>query len=88
MAQSYRIESATNELVNFNADKLFVSILEALAHRDSRFLDARALTDTATATIIHAKRLVLNREDIVELVSNILKKFDRTAYIRYVSMHT
>lgn len=74
-------------MIEFSRDQLFLSIYEALAHRK----DARASASTLTETIISAlqsqHRLLITRTTLVEITAEIIKRFDRTAYVRYISMH-
>lgn len=89
MSKSYMVSdgsySSSNE-TTFCTDKLYVSVLDAVSHRDHKYTDARSITDTILAKIISQNRPVIKRNDLVQVAADILRRFDRTAYVRYISM--
>jgi transcriptional regulator NrdR family protein len=72
----------------FQRDKLFISIYEACKHRKHAVSAATALTDTvlgkARSKIDGA---TVTRSDIISVTSDILKHFDKAAYIAYIAYH-
>jgi transcriptional regulator NrdR family protein len=82
---SYQIRR-DKKLEVFCRDKLFVSILDAVAHRPNKYTDARALTETILANVAKQKRLIVDIRTLVEIAGSVLIKFDRAAYARYISI--
>jgi transcriptional regulator NrdR family protein len=87
MSQSYRVEQDDGSMVEFSRDQLFLSIHEALAHRKDIQPSASILTETIISTLQSQHRLLIKRSALVEIAAEVIKRFDRTAYVRYISMH-
>jgi transcriptional regulator NrdR family protein len=87
MSQSYRIELNDGSLVNFSRDKLYLSIYDAVIHRSDSITESSILTDTIVAAVQKRGRLLMQRKDLIEMATTVLRRFDKTAYVRYVSLH-
>lgn len=87
MATSYRIQRTDGSLEALIREKLLLSVIEALKHRKHCLEESVALTDTILAEILRLKRLVVEIGTLIDVTSRILKRFDRTAYVRYISMY-
>ena len=87
MAQSYRVEDSDGQLAVFSRDKLYLSVYEALKHRDDAITSSTMLVETILATIQKHNRLLLSRDELINTISAVVKRFDKTAYVRYVSMN-
>jgi transcriptional regulator NrdR family protein len=87
MAHSYRIEQHDGSLVVFSRDKLLMSVYEALAHRKDAGTSSSIITESILAVIQKHHRLLIPRNELVDTAKVVIKRFDRTAYVRYVSMH-
>jgi transcriptional regulator NrdR family protein len=85
---SYSVRRADGRPEQFNTDMLYASILDAVAHRAAKFTDARALTNTVLARIHASKRLTLDIRVLTETVGDVLIRFDRSAYMRYISIRS
>jgi transcriptional repressor NrdR len=72
----------------FSRDKLFVSILRAVGHREQPLEDANALTATIIGKLLHAtSEAALEPSQIVELALQTLKNFDTAAAVQYAAYH-
>jgi len=72
----------------FSRDKLFVSIYEALKHRESPEDDATALTATVVALLTSGGAApALKRVDIITAVLDVLRRFDEAAAVQYGAYH-
>jgi len=72
----------------FSRDKLFVSILRAVGHRNRPIDDAGALTATITAKLVlGAATAALRPDDIVAVAHQTLKHFDTAAAVQYAAYH-
>ena len=87
MAQSYRVEDSDGQLAVFSRDKLYLSVYEALKHRDDAIASSTMLVETIIATIQKHNRLLLSREELINTIATVVKRFDKTAYVRYISMN-
>ena len=87
MAQSYRVEQPDGSLDVFSRDWLFLSVYEALRHKDDALAHSTIVTETIMASLQKRNRLLITREELISNVSTVIKRFDRTGYVRYVSMH-
>ena len=72
----------------FSRDILFVSILDSCRHRKTAVGDATALTSTILGRIlplIHDG--VIDRNDLIVIVAETLKRFDKAAHVYYAAYH-
>lgn len=75
------------DVTPFLADILFVDLLGALSGRSGRHADARELTTTVIARLLKQKEMVYESATISKEAAEVLKRFDRQAYLRYVAEH-
>jgi len=72
----------------FIADMLFTEVLLALQDRKNFYSDAREITSTVIAKLLKLpEKPVYKAETISKITADILKRFDRRAWLRYVSEH-
>jgi transcriptional regulator NrdR family protein len=71
----------------FYREHLLMSIMDATKHLTSNFETSIALTDTICGTLLASKRLQLSTNDIVSQTALVLKRFDHSAYLRYITLH-
>ena len=72
----------------FSRDTLLLSVYDSLRHRPSASSDATGLTATAMGLLYPlATDGVLEREAVVELVGQILERFDQAASSHYLAFH-
>lgn len=74
-------------VVPFLADILFIDLLGALADRPHKHADARELTTTIIARLLRQKAMVYESVTISKEAAEVLKRFDKQAYLRYVAEH-
>lgn len=70
-----------------NADKLFTDVLLALQDSKKCYEDARALTATILGKLLKNQTAAIEAEDISKAVSDVLKRFNRRAWLRYAAEH-
>lgn len=75
-----------SRLEPFSRDKLFISLLESLRHRDTAIGDAGALTATVTAALRPINGII-GAGDIVEAAKAVLNRFDQVAAVHYGAFH-
>jgi transcriptional regulator NrdR family protein len=83
---SYQVRLSDSHTEPFCRDKLYISVLDALAHRPDSYTDARMITDTILANITKQKRLIIDTNMLIEISGSVLIRFDRSAYSRYISI--
>jgi transcriptional regulator NrdR family protein len=72
----------------FQRDKLLLSIYDSLKHRKSALSDATGLTDTIIYKLYpHMQDAVIDRGNIIETVTEVLRRFDKAAATYYRSFH-
>lgn len=72
----------------FNRDKLFLSIYEACRHRKTAANDAVHLTETVIAKLLRLiNTATLERGQVVQVTSEVLKRFDKAAATVYLAYH-
>jgi transcriptional regulator NrdR family protein len=73
----------------FMRDILFVSIYDACRHRHDAISDATALTDTILGEMQHSQSTqgIIERNDLIQTASNVLRRFDTAAYVHYQAYH-
>jgi transcriptional repressor NrdR len=67
----------------FLRDKLFLAVFDACSHRKAARNDATAVTATIIASILAKKTAALKNVELVELVYEILHRFDKLAATVY-----
>jgi transcriptional regulator NrdR family protein len=86
--KSLVVKYASDKLYPFSKDSLLVSIYESCRHRQSAVLDASALTDTIISKLLKKSRNgTIERAQIVDTASTILKRFDTAANVYYLAYH-
>jgi len=72
----------------FVTDILFTEMLLAMSHRKNAYLDAREATDTVIARLIELPgKPLFSPTQISVISSDVLKKLDRRAHLRFVAEH-
>lgn len=73
----------------FERDKLFSSIYEACKHRNNAVEAATSLTATCLGKLLihHVDQAAINREKVVKVVLETLKRFDKAAMVQYQAFH-
>jgi len=80
--------SSTKHLQPFHRDKLFISIYNSLKHRKTALRDATELTDTIISKLYsYMKNAILDKESIIFVSLQTLKRFDKVAAIHYEAFH-
>jgi transcriptional regulator NrdR family protein len=73
----------------FLADLLFTDILAALKDHSSRYTAAREITSTVIQKLLKKpQNASFSPSDISKATAEILKRFDKRAYLRYVADHS
>lgn len=62
---------------------LFLSIKDSLSHRETALSDATALTDTVLARVLAQKEAIVETSFIINITTEVLYRFDRTASAVY-----
>ena len=72
----------------FSRDRLFLSVLKAVGHRETAVDDAGALTSTIMAKL-HPKlaNATLTPSEIIKITLETLQRFDHAASIQYAAYH-
>jgi transcriptional repressor NrdR len=72
----------------FMADVLFIDIFEAVRHRSDRYSAARELTATIMQKLLKLpEKPVFTPKKISKTTAEVLKRFDKRAYLRYSADH-
>jgi len=80
--------SAKHVLRPFLRDKLLLSIYSSCQHRPESISDATALTDTVLSHLpAISRQAVVNRQELIEVVKNVLERFDTAAAVHYTAFH-
>lgn len=87
MSLSYRVEHADGTLETFNRDRLFISVNAALEHRPDHIEDSSMLVVTILENIHQRKRLVITRNELVDIAATTLRRFDVGCSQIYRSRH-
>jgi transcriptional regulator NrdR family protein len=70
------------------ADRLFSDILAALADHKHRYVAAREVTATVIKSLLKSsQKPSLNPRLISKATADVLKRFDKRAYLRFVAEH-
>jgi hypothetical protein len=65
-----------------------MSIFDSLKHRKTALNDATELTDTVISKLYrHMQDAIVEREYIVQVVTEVLKRFDKPAAVFYMAFH-
>ena len=85
--QALRIRRKT-QLEPFSRDTMLLSIYDSLKHRKTASSDASGLTATVMSMLYPlAVDTVLDREVVIELVGQVLARFDKAAAVHYQAFH-
>ncbi len=88
LAGSVVIRKNSKDIEPFSREKLFLDIYDCLKHRKTAVSDAKALSDTIISRLIpRIKDASLTHEDIIESVSEVLRRFDKAAHVHYLAFH-
>jgi transcriptional repressor NrdR len=72
----------------FLADRLFSDILAALKDHNDRYVAAREVTSTVTKNLLKNRQLPsFGPKTISKATAEVLKRFDKRAYLRFVADH-
>jgi transcriptional repressor NrdR len=85
--QALRLRRKTR-LEPFSRDTLLLSVYDSLKHRRTASTDATGLTTTILGLLYPlATETVIERDVVVELVTQVLKRFDKAAAVHYQAFH-
>lgn len=87
MDVSYRVTKSDGTIKPFYREHLLMSVLDATKHLTGCLETSIALTDTICGTLLASKRLQLSTDDIITQSALVLKRFDHSAYLRYITLH-
>ncbi len=87
LTTSHQVSSHNNPTEPFSRDKLFLSIKDACAHRKSALSDATALTDTVLGLVLRQNSTVVSEQQIIDMTSAVITRFDKTAGAVYRAKH-
>lgn len=82
----FRVRKFNSELEPYLKSKILVSLLKSLDHMQNTSELASALTDTVEINLIGAGYAdIITSRDIANTCLGVLKKFDTSAYVKYLS---
>jgi transcriptional repressor NrdR len=85
--QALRLRRKTR-LEPFSRDTLLLSVYDSLKHRKTAATDATGITTTILGLLYPlATEAVIERDVVVELVRQVLKRFDKAAAVHYQAFH-
>lgn len=88
MSTSVIVKHPEGSMTPFSRDRLYLSVLKAVGHRESAIGDAGALTATIIAKLHpKAKNAALSTQDITTMAYETLKRFDSAAAVQYRAYH-
>jgi len=87
LSGSLVVRHADGSLQPFSRDKLFISVLRAVGHRQQPLNDASALTITIIANILHSNTAAINSAAITKFALTVLQNFDKAAAVQYQAYH-
>ena len=67
----------------FSRDKLFISIIEVMKHRQSALEDATDITDTVLQRLLKNSSAEITTHSIITITQQTLLRFDKTAAAVY-----
>jgi transcriptional repressor NrdR len=72
----------------FLADRLFIDIFETIKHRNDSYGAARELSSTVIQKLLkQPEKPLFSTGTISKTTAEVLKRFDKRAYLRYLSDH-
>ncbi len=72
----------------FDPDRLYISIYESMRHRKQSYQDARGIYGTVLTNIIHnLENASIDRDEIVQIITKILRRFDQASSVQYSAFH-
>lgn len=83
LSLSHQVRTRHKRLQAFSRDVLFLSIKDSLSHRETALSDATALTDTVLARVLAQKEAIVETSFIINITTEVLYRFDRTASAVY-----
>lgn len=87
--RSVSVKQKNGTLQPFRRDKLLVSIYSACGHRKHATADATALCATVINNLLpQIIQATIPRDNIIDTVNGVLKRFDRAAEVTYGAYHT
>lgn len=87
MELSIRVKKKSG-LEPFYRQKLYLSIHNAVSHRNKAYNDAEGLVDTVVSALIPCKSGTINVSEIKEISLRVLKRFDKAAATYYQAHHS
>jgi len=88
LGTSLVVRRTNGAVAPFNRDKLFMSIMRAVGHRQTPLEDASALTATIIAKLRRSTtQAAVGPSDIVTVALATLKHFDTAAAVQYGAYH-
>lgn len=84
----WSIKRASRPLMQFNRDKLLLSVYDSLKHRPKSLEDAAGLTNTVISKLSAlATNGILTPKQIAQTVQVALNRFDKAASVHYQANH-
>lgn len=78
----------TNGVEPFSRDILLVSVYDSLRHRKTAINDAEGLTNTVLSKLYAGlSGATVERDELVRIISTVLKRFDKAAATHYLAFH-
>jgi transcriptional regulator NrdR family protein len=88
LSTSLAVRAANGPVSPFSRDKLFVSILRAVGHRQTPLDDASALTATIISKLLHSTTdAAIEPTQIRDMALETLRRFDTAASVQYQAYH-
>lgn len=87
LSLSHRVMTRHKHLQAFSRDLLFLSIKDSLSHRKTATIDATALTDTVLTRVLAQNTAIIETTTIIDIATEVLYHFDRTASEVYRALH-
>jgi transcriptional regulator NrdR family protein len=88
LSTSLVIKHEDGHIEPFSRDKLFVSIHDAVGHRQSPAEDAGALTATISTHLLkRAESAAIRPADVISVALQVLQRFDNAAAVQYGAYH-
>jgi transcriptional regulator NrdR family protein len=85
---SWRVRTASGELVPFLGDRLFLSLHKSCEHREHHIEDSRALSNTVISMLGNqAHQGLLETANIAHTAYQVLNSFDTAAAVHYGAFH-
>lgn len=88
LSKSILIRKSNLKIESFIKEKLLFSIHRSLGHRSDPVSDSIAITDTICAKLLkNVKQPLVERQQIIKLVTDTLNHFDKVAAVHYGAYH-